>query len=115
MGGDRMKILIQRGHMPPPEPNAPVLSSMVSEEHARGLLARAGFTAVRTEEVPVTFVFGDVGEYVSWASDVAGPFAMVIRGLSDSERWVIRDQLAEAFAPPAGCEIRRPTEDQLGA
>jgi hypothetical protein len=55
-------ILVQRGHMPPPEPNAPVLSSMASEEHTRGLLARAGFTAVRTEEVPVTFVFGDVGE-----------------------------------------------------
>jgi hypothetical protein len=30
---------------------------------------------------------------------VAGPFAMVIRGLSGSEREVIRDKLAEAFAP----------------
>jgi SAM-dependent methyltransferase len=92
-------ILVQRGHMLPPQPGAPGVFSMASEDHTRGLLGRAGFTAVRTEEVPVTFVFGDVDEYVSWASDVAGPFAMVIRGLSDSEREVIRDQLAEAFAP----------------
>jgi SAM-dependent methyltransferase len=92
-------ILVQRGHMPPPQPGAPGVFSMASEDHTGGLLGRAGFTAVRTEEVPVTFVFGDVDEYVSWASDVAGPFAMVIRGLSGSEREVIRDQLTEAFAP----------------
>ena len=72
---------------------------MASEEHTRGLLERAGFTAIRMEEVSVTFVFGDVDEYMSWASDVAGPFAMVIRGLSDPERAAIREQLTEAFAP----------------
>ncbi|HEX6584465.1 MAG TPA: methyltransferase domain-containing protein [Thermoleophilaceae bacterium] len=92
-------ILVQRGHMPPPEPGAPGVFSMASEEHTRGLLEGAGFTGVRTEEVPVTFVFDDVDEYVSWASDVAGPFAMVIRGLPDPERAAITEELAEAFAP----------------
>jgi SAM-dependent methyltransferase len=102
-------ILVQRGHMPPPEPGAPGVFSMASEEHTRGLLERAGFTDVRTEEVPVSFVFGDVDEYLSWASDVAGPFAMVIRGLSDPERATIREQLAEAFAPfAAGASYELP-------
>jgi SAM-dependent methyltransferase len=92
-------ILVERGHMPPPEPGAPGIFSMAGEEHTRALLERAGFTVVRTEEVPVTFVFSDVDEYMSWASDVAGPFAMVIRELSDPERAAIREQLTEAFAP----------------
>jgi len=49
--------------------------------------------------VPVAFAFRDVGEYVSWSSDVAGPFALVIRGLPEQEREAISEQLAEAFAP----------------
>ena len=92
-------ILVQRGHMPPPEPGAPGVFSMAGEEHTRGLLESAGFTGIRTEEVPVAFPFGDVDEYMSWASDVAGPFAMVIRGLPDKELAAIREELAEALAP----------------
>jgi hypothetical protein len=92
-------LLVQRGHLPAPEPGAPGVFSMASEEHTRGLLASAGFTAIRTEEVPVSFAFGDVHEYLSWAADVAGPFALVIRGLPEQEREAIREPLAEAFAP----------------
>jgi SAM-dependent methyltransferase len=47
------RILVERGHMPPPEPGAPGIFSMASEERTRGLLEGAGFTAVRTEEIPV--------------------------------------------------------------
>ena len=92
-------MLVQRGHMPPPEPGAPGVFSMASEERTRGLLEGAGFTETRTEEVPVAFAFGDVDEYMSWASDVAGPFALVIRGLPEQERSALREGLAEAFAP----------------
>lgn len=92
-------ILMQLGHMPPPEPGTPGIFSMASEEHTRGLLESAGFTAIRTEEVPVAFAFDDVDEYVRWTTDVAGPFAMVIRRLSDREREAIREQLEDAFAP----------------
>ena len=92
-------ILVQRGHMPPPEPGAPGAFGVADEEHTRGLLESAGFSAIENEELQVTFAFGDVDEYLSWASDVAGPFAIVIRGLPDKERVAIREQLAEAFAP----------------
>ncbi len=93
------QMLIQRGHMPPPEPGHPGPFSMASEERTRALLESAGFTAVHTEEVPVRFKFPDVDEYVSWATDTAGPFALVIRGLPEGEREVIKAQLEEAFAP----------------
>jgi SAM-dependent methyltransferase len=91
-------LLIQRGHMPPPEPGSPGVFNMASEERTRGLLQGAGFTDIRTEEVPVAFAFDSVEEYVSWTADVSGPFALIIRGLSDEERSAISKQLAEAFA-----------------
>jgi SAM-dependent methyltransferase len=92
-------LLVQRGHMPPPEPGSPGVFNMASEERTSGLLQGAGFTGIRTEEVPVAFAFDSVDEYVSWTSDVSGPFALVIRGLPDEERSAISEQLAEAFAP----------------
>jgi SAM-dependent methyltransferase len=92
-------ILVARGHMPRPEPEAPGVFSMGSEERTRALLEGAGFTDVRIEEIAVRFVFSDVDDYVRFAAETAGPFAMVIRGLSESERRTIETQLDEAFAP----------------
>jgi SAM-dependent methyltransferase len=93
------RLLVERGHMPPPEPGAPGVFSMGSEERTRALLDDAGFDDVRTEEIAVRFTFSGVDDYVNFAIDTAGPFAMVIRGLSDSERDQIEAQLGEAFAP----------------
>ena len=92
-------ILIERGHMPPPEPGAPGVFSMASEDRTRALLEAAGFVAVRTEEVPVRFAFRDLDEYERWVIDVAGPFAMVLRGLPEGEREALKATLGEAFAP----------------
>jgi ubiquinone/menaquinone biosynthesis C-methylase UbiE len=93
------RLLVERGHMPPPEPGAPGVFSMGSEERTRALLEGAGFDDVRTEEIPVRFAFSDVDDYVRFATETAGPFAMVIRGLSESERQAIEAQLGGAFAP----------------
>ncbi|MGH9629557.1 MAG: class I SAM-dependent methyltransferase [Bryobacteraceae bacterium] len=92
------RVVVERGHMAPPEPGAPDAFSMASEEHTRALLGRAGFTAVRMEEVPVRFAFRDVDDYVNYASDTAGPFSIVLRGLSKAERGALKIQLGEAFA-----------------
>ena len=93
------RMLVERGHMPPPEPGAPGVFSMGSEERTRVMLEDAGFHDVRTEEIPVRFTFRDVDDYVSFVIDTAGPFAMVIRGLPDGERQQIEAQLSEAFVP----------------
>jgi SAM-dependent methyltransferase len=92
-------ILLERGHMPPPEPGAPGVFGLASEERTRALLAGAGFSSVRTEEVPVRFAFRDLYEYERWVTDVGGPFAMVVRGLPEDEREVLRARLSEAFVP----------------
>ncbi len=101
-------ILVERGHMPPPEPEAPGVFSMASEERTRALLDGAGFRSVRTEQVPVRFAFRVLDDYEQWVIDVAGPFAMVVRGLPEDEREVLRARLREAFIPfatDAGYEL----------
>lgn len=92
-------ILVERGHMPAPQPGAPGVFSLADQERIRALLDGAGFGSVRTEEVPVRFRFRDLAAYERWVVDVAGPFAMVVRGLPEDEREVLRARLREAFIP----------------
>jgi hypothetical protein len=47
----------------------------------------------------VRFVFSDVDDYVRFATETGGPFAMVIRGLSEDDIDSLKAQLREAFAP----------------
>jgi len=93
------RLLVERGYLPPPEPHAPGVFSMASAERTRTLLEEAGFTTARIDEVPVRFAFDDLDAYESWVMDVAGPFAMVVRGLPDGDREELKAQLDRAFAP----------------
>jgi SAM-dependent methyltransferase len=93
------RMLVERGHVPPPEPGAPGIFNMASEERTRALLTDAGFTSVRMEEVPVRFVYRGVDDYVRRARDTAGIFATVFREASGDEREAMKATLAEAFRP----------------
>jgi SAM-dependent methyltransferase len=93
------RALVDLGHMPPPEAGSPNPFSMGSAEVTRGLLEGAGFTSVRTAEVPALFSFDDQDHYLRFAGDTAGPAAIVIRGLSEPERAALAADLGEAFAP----------------
>jgi SAM-dependent methyltransferase len=92
------RILVERGHMSPPEPGAPGVFSMASEERTRALLAGAGFTDLRLDEVALRFRFRDVDDYVRWAIDMAGPLAIVIRGLPGDELAAVKSQLEDGFS-----------------
>jgi SAM-dependent methyltransferase len=94
--------LVERGHLPPPEPGAPGVFSMAGRERTRALLEAASFSDIRMEEVPVRFAFRDLDDYERWATEVAGALAMVIRGLPEDERAALRKRLQEGFAPFAG-------------
>ena len=71
---------------------------MASEERTRGLLDEAGFASVDTEEVAVRFSFRDLDDE-RWVTEVAGPFAVVVRSLPEDERDALRERLGEAFGP----------------
>jgi SAM-dependent methyltransferase len=92
------RFLVERGHVPPPEPGAPGAFSMASEERTRELLEGSGFSAVRIEEVAVQWDFRDLDEYRRWLLDVSASLALVIRGLSAAESGALTSRLAEEFA-----------------
>ena len=46
------RLLLERGHVPPPEPGAPGMFTMARDERIRELLESAGFDVLRIEEVP---------------------------------------------------------------
>ena len=101
--------LIERGHIPPPEPPpAPGPFSMASPQRIEGLLRDAGFTQVRTEEVPGRFVIPDVDEYLSVIADTAGPIALALRGLAESDRAAVKTDVENSlrrFAAGDGYEL----------
>jgi SAM-dependent methyltransferase len=94
--------LVKRGHMPAPDPTGPGIFSMGSEEHTSALLEAAGFSDVRTEQIPVGFEIPEIDEYLSVIADTAGPVALVLRGLSAADREAVKSQAAAALQPFAG-------------
>jgi ubiquinone/menaquinone biosynthesis C-methylase UbiE len=93
------RLLVERGQLRPPEPGAPGIFALADEDRLRMLLSAAGFTSVRVEQVPITFRFPNVDDYVAWATNTAGALAMVLRGFDESQRAAFAADLDELFAP----------------
>ncbi len=93
------RILVERGHLPPPEPGAPSMFGMASDERTRSLLEAAGFDDVRIEDVEVRFAWSDVDDYVQSAMDTGGMFATAFGGAPADEQEVLKQAFADAFAP----------------
>ena len=101
--------LVQRGHIPPPEPPpAPGPFSLANTERLEGLLQDAGFTQVRTEELRGRFMIPDVDEYLSLIADTAGPIALALRGLAKAERAQLTADVEDSlrqYASEGGYEL----------
>jgi ubiquinone/menaquinone biosynthesis C-methylase UbiE len=95
------RLLLDGGHVPPPEPGSPDPFDMAIAEDTRALLKSAGFAVVRTEEVSLHFAFRDVDDYLGYAADTAGPMAIVLRELSDGDRDALGSRLEGEFGPYA--------------
>ena len=50
------------------------------------------------------FAFSDVDDYLRYATDTAGPLALVLAGLSEPDRDRLAEALREAFPPFAGAD-----------
>ena len=91
--------LVQRGHMPMPQPNEPGIFSMGSEERIRELVTGAGFGEPQVEEVMVEWRFDGFDEYRRFLEEVTGVIAIVLERLSDDERALVDEAIEQNIEP----------------
>jgi ubiquinone/menaquinone biosynthesis C-methylase UbiE len=96
--------LVRRGHLPPPEPSGPPVFSLGRAEHTTALLERAGFAAVRTEEVAVRFAVPDATAYLGLVADTAGPLGLALRDVAGGDRAAIAADAEAALARFGGAQ-----------
>ncbi len=101
-------VLVERGHMPPPEAGAPGLFALADRRRLSRLLAEAGFAEPRFEEVAFTWRFPDPGAFWTFLNEAAGAITIVLDRLDDDERLNVGREIrqrVEAFAGPNGIEL----------
>ena len=88
--------LVQRGHMPPPEPGAPGMFAMGEADRIEELVTGAGFDKPRLEELTFEWRYA-AGDLWDTITRLAGPFARVIKELSDEEERETRAAIEEGL------------------
>jgi SAM-dependent methyltransferase len=101
-------VLIERGHMPPPEEGAPGLFALADRRRLSQLLADAGFSDPRFEEVAFTWRFADPDTFWTFLNEAAGAITIVLDRLDDDERLYVGVEIrqrVEASHGPTGIEV----------
>jgi SAM-dependent methyltransferase len=93
------RILVARGHMPPPAPDEPGMFVLADQEELRALVDAAGFTDVEIDEVPVHNDYRDVDEFVHRSNETGGMFARAWTAASEDERKAMTEEFRDAFEP----------------
>ena len=87
--------LVQRGHLPPPDPGAPGIFAMGMPERIHELVTGAGFAEPEVEEISFAFRYADDDDLWDALVSLAGPLARVVNALDDSERDATRAAILE--------------------
>jgi ubiquinone/menaquinone biosynthesis C-methylase UbiE len=91
--------LVQRGHMPAPEPGAPGIFALGEPDRIRELVTGAGFGEPELEEIAFEFRYADFDDLWDALVRIAGPLARVVNALPDDERQATRAAIMENVAP----------------
>jgi SAM-dependent methyltransferase len=91
--------LVQRGHMPPPEPGAPGIFAMGDDGYIRELVAGAGFGEPELEEITFDFHYPDFDDGWDAIVRLAGPLARVVKALPEEEREATREAIRQNVEP----------------
>ena len=91
-------MLVQRGHMPPPEPTAPGMFAMGDPGRIRELVSGAGFGEPELEEITVDWRYANFEDLWDALTRITGMLAQTINALSDDERQATRAAIMENVA-----------------
>ena len=91
--------LVQRGHMPAPEPGAPGIFALGEPDRIRELVTAAGFGEPELEEIAFEFRYADFDDLWDALVRIAGPLARVVNALPDDERQATRAAIEENVGP----------------
>jgi ubiquinone/menaquinone biosynthesis C-methylase UbiE len=91
--------LVQRGHMPPPEPGAPGIFAMGDPGRIRELVVQAGFAEPELEEIAFEFRYAGFDDLWDTLVRLAGPLARAIKTLPDAERQATRTAIMQNVEP----------------
>src|SRR5215210_1202496 len=85
----------------PPDPSAPGIFAMASEERTRELLGSAELEPQRVENVEMEWRFASLAEYWHHLVDVKGAIAMAVRSLTEADQAALGEELARRLEPYA--------------
>jgi ubiquinone/menaquinone biosynthesis C-methylase UbiE len=92
-------MLVQRGHMPPPEPGAPGIFALGEPGRIRELVTGAGFGEPEPEEIALEFRYADFDDLWDTLVRLTGPIARALKALPDDELQATRAAIKENVAP----------------
>src|SRR5215218_9603622 len=92
-------VLVELGHIPPPDPEAPSAFVMADPGRIRELVVGAGFAEPEIEEVPFRWPFAGQDAYWRYLTETAASASPVLRSLPPEEQETVREQMHEAARP----------------
>ena len=96
------RVLVERGHMPPPEPGAPGIFSMADPDRVRALVVAAGFAEPEIEFTSMAWSFADFEGYWDFLVRLAGALAVTINRLPPEEQNWVRSAVHERLVATTG-------------
>jgi ubiquinone/menaquinone biosynthesis C-methylase UbiE len=91
--------LVQRGHVPPPEPGAPGIFALGDPDRIRELVTGAGFDEPEIEQVELAWPYVSAEEHWQLTLKLAGPLAEAISSLDEDEQEAIRQEVGSKISP----------------
>jgi SAM-dependent methyltransferase len=91
--------LVERGAMPPPDPDAPGMFALADRDKLAGMLADAGFSEVEIDAVALEQQHASFDAMWEFQLDCAAPIAAVLRELDPAELADVRSAIERRYEP----------------
>ena len=93
------RVLVARGLVARPEPDAPGPFRLADPEHVRALVENAGLELVRQEDVALTWRFGGFDEYWDVTRDLSRSLAASLEEIDEEKSEAIKADVRQALEP----------------